>query len=485
MLFAGLAVVQAQGTSEQLKQIRSEVSVTVNDREFYLHTIRRGQTLYMISKAYGVDVNDIIRENPEVKDGIRADQKIRIPKPGSVQKEKAPAKEKKAEKKTEPVVVVKPADTIVPPAEPVALLPCGADNSTKKSVYKVALMLPLYLSEVAGLDAENPDRQTLSTARPLTFLPFYEGFRMAFDSLHAAGLPVQLTVYDVGKDTSKTRQLLRKPELKEFDLIIGLLYHRNFQMVAEFAEKQKIPVVNPISERSELLKGNPYVYKVQPAKEELIPEVARYLSTHTGSGQVITFRGGGYADAGAPDKLKKACAALGLDIRVAESQSAAITLLEKERENFLVVFNTSNEYALDLTRRLYELRNDYPMTLVGLPDWNAIEGLETEYLVTLRTHLAAPAFIDYSDSAVVRFVRAYQALYFTDPSPQAFQGYDIATYFLTALQQYGTGFGRCLSEMHHMPMQAGFDFMHEKGDGYENRHWMIYRYGNYRLVRLN
>ena len=69
----------SQSTQDQLKQMRSTVTEVIDGREFYIHTIKRGQTLYMISKAYNVDVNDLIRENPQVKEGIKADEKIRIP----------------------------------------------------------------------------------------------------------------------------------------------------------------------------------------------------------------------------------------------------------------------------------------------------------------------------------------------------------------------------------------------------------------------
>ena len=62
----------AQTTPDLLKQMRSTVTEKVDGKEYYIHTVKRGQTLYMISKAYGVDVNDLIRENPQVKEGIRA-----------------------------------------------------------------------------------------------------------------------------------------------------------------------------------------------------------------------------------------------------------------------------------------------------------------------------------------------------------------------------------------------------------------------------
>ena len=93
---------------EALKQIRSNVIEKIDGKDYYIHTIKKGQTLYMISKAYGADVNDVIRENPEVKEGIRAEQKIRIP----VNKPDEPSK------KNEKPVPPRQKELVYPPPAP-------------------------------------------------------------------------------------------------------------------------------------------------------------------------------------------------------------------------------------------------------------------------------------------------------------------------------------------------------------------------------
>jgi LysM repeat protein len=476
----------AQSTQEQLKQMRSSVVEKIDGRDFYIHTIRRGQTLYMISKAYGVEVNDIIRENPGVKEGIKADQKLRILVPG--QKNVPPLNVPPGKDKVSPAKEVNTRST-ASPAGPDSLviveLPCGIDSATKKPVYKVALMLPLFLAGVDQIDAEHPDPGIFETSKSFQFLPYYEGFRMALDSLEKQGLKIKLYVYDVDKDTAKTRLLLKKPEMKSMDLIFGLLYHQNFQIVATFAKKNRINLVNPISERSDIVTGNPYVFKVQPSKKEQTEQLAGYMSEMFAGGQVIIIRNGRYGDHDAPDRLKKACLDRSLTVQVVEGEAAAIGIFSKDKPNFLVAFSEDQAYILDLMRGLYKLRNEYNLTLVGLPNWSAVEGLETEYLVALKTHIMARSFIDYDNPAVKQFVRRYLEIYKTDPELLAFQGFDQACYFLTALKTYGTSFGRCIGELKINSMQTRFDFLHAKDNGYENRHWVIFKYENYKLVKVN
>jgi ABC-type branched-subunit amino acid transport system substrate-binding protein len=480
IIFTGFGLCQviiAQSAQDQLSQMRSSVIEKIDGRDFYIHSVRRGQTLYMISKAYGVDVKEIILENPAVREGIKADQKLRIPVPG--QKKTSHVKPTSAKEKPSNEKENK-ADSVVIPE-----LPCGKDVSTKKSEYKVALMLPFFLDGVDKIDTNHQDPKIYETSKSFQFLPYYEGFRMALDSLNKIGFKLKLFVYDVDKDTAKARQLLKKPEMKTMDMIFGLLYQPDFAIVAAFAKKNKINLINPISERSELITGNPYVYKVQPARQSQVDQLAAYMCVAFNDGKVWIIRNGKYSDSDAPERLKKACQDRNLVVRVVESQEAAIGLYLKDKPNYVVTFSKDQAYSLDLLRALYRLRNEYNLTLVGLPDWPAMEGLENDYLVALNTHMVSRSFIDYSMPMVKHFVRQYQERYKTDPDLLAFQGFDQAFYFLSALNTFGTNIGRCIAGFKMNSLQTQFDFMQSKDGGFENRHWVIYRYDNYKLVPVN
>ncbi len=58
---------------------RSETVQYIDGRPYHMHAVLQGQTLYGIARAYGVTQQDIIRENPDLEDGLRYDQMIRVP----------------------------------------------------------------------------------------------------------------------------------------------------------------------------------------------------------------------------------------------------------------------------------------------------------------------------------------------------------------------------------------------------------------------
>jgi len=57
----------------------SSEKVLIDGKKFYLHTVKQGQTLYGISKAYNVSTDDIIRINPESSNGVKTGQILKVP----------------------------------------------------------------------------------------------------------------------------------------------------------------------------------------------------------------------------------------------------------------------------------------------------------------------------------------------------------------------------------------------------------------------
>ncbi len=467
-----LAVAHAQA-QDNLKAIRSKVTEVIGGKEYYIHTVKKGQTLYMISKAYGADINEVIRENPEVKEGIKADQKIRIPMNKPEEPPKKAAKSTPAEPKE-----IQP----VPPPEEEP--PCNSINP-QKQIYNVALMLPLSLEDVEHMAVENLTSTEEGSYKPLHYIEFYEGFRMAMDSLEKSGVSVKVYVYDVGKDTVQTRRLLRNPEMKNMNLIIGAVFQKNFQIIADFAQKNGIYIVNPLSERDQIVKGHSKVIKVIPSKDSQYRQLAEILARDYSGGKILIVRNSQYKDKDAAEKLKTACVDAKLKPQVTEGYGAAIGQFSKEKENVVIVFSENKVYALQLLTKFNELRNDYRLTVVGLPKWDRIDGLEEDYLVNLKVHCMATEFTDYQDNSVVRFVAQFSEKYKTDPSRLAFEGYDCGFYFVSALQKYGKNFGRCLPEFRIKSLQTDFEFRQSgNNNGLENQHWEIFQYDNYRLRRV-
>jgi len=58
---------------------RSEKTEIINGNRYYIHKVKKGQTAYSLSKAYGVSVEDIYKNNPGADQGLQLDQELKIP----------------------------------------------------------------------------------------------------------------------------------------------------------------------------------------------------------------------------------------------------------------------------------------------------------------------------------------------------------------------------------------------------------------------
>ncbi len=58
---------------------KSQIIKWIDGEKYYIHTVAKGQGLYAIKKLYAVEEKDILEANPEVFDGLKLGQEIKIP----------------------------------------------------------------------------------------------------------------------------------------------------------------------------------------------------------------------------------------------------------------------------------------------------------------------------------------------------------------------------------------------------------------------
>lgn len=58
---------------------KSRTIVYIDGAKYYIHTVQAGETLYGLSKIYGVDEKVLLQSNPQLAAGLKKDQNIKIP----------------------------------------------------------------------------------------------------------------------------------------------------------------------------------------------------------------------------------------------------------------------------------------------------------------------------------------------------------------------------------------------------------------------
>lgn len=88
---------------------QSEQIVYIDGVKYTAYTVAKGDTLYSLSKRYGVAIDVIEGANPALTEGLKAGQTIKIPHPATPEKKQKPAKRSKKQFKSH---IVRKGDTL-------------------------------------------------------------------------------------------------------------------------------------------------------------------------------------------------------------------------------------------------------------------------------------------------------------------------------------------------------------------------------------
>lgn len=322
VLVSCLGIFSVQAQVEPVEVVPSGTIQEVEGRPYFFHHVKQGQTLYSISRAYGVSQEVIVAENPDVAFGLRFDQVIRIPafmhqvvpqetefglsrtygitieqlrafNPAIVEGGlragmqiaipgyKTVETEMAAKAEPEPYVFL-PRDPAPREYQPVEVVsPC--EHAAPSASYRVALLIPLYLDEAAHFmterdDPMDPEGLIPASHRSFSFLPYYQGVLLALDSIRQKGTDIRMEVIDVGQDLAPARALVMREDFRELDLIIGPFFPNTLEYIAGHAGQYQIPVISPLLPDNSQLRGAPNVFQATPSLEAQLASLARYIA---------------------------------------------------------------------------------------------------------------------------------------------------------------------------------------------------------------
>jgi LysM repeat protein/ABC-type branched-subunit amino acid transport system substrate-binding protein len=540
----------------QPANVKSSRIETINGKQFYIHTVEKGQTLYGISKIYSISVDEILEHNPDASTGLKKGMELKIPSKTATQipnhpvvngdstiehlvksgetlysiakqynvtvaqlKSKNPMlgdqlsigqkvlvpitiKVKPTVKNSE--IVEKINQGIPVEKEPVIVSePIRKDTGNKpmnisksfRGYYEVALLIPLYLSE--SVDANNiRNLKDLNEVKSFSFIQFYEAFAIAIKQFESKGVKVTLRVYDVVNDTTKLNKILTSPDFANVDMIIGPFLPRTFKVASRWAMQNQVFIINPFSKRTDFINNNPFVVKMEPSDQNVAMKIADYCASKYRNPNVVLLHNNSDGEKKMAAAIKQYFSARDSKIVVKEivyNEKGINGVREKlvrneqnpQQQNIIISLFTKEAIVTNFVRRLYELKMDN-IVLVAPMEWADYNNIETDYLEYLHLHYYNPYFVDYSDPKVIDFVEKFRKENNTEPQldKYAFQGYDICTYFVGALVEYGYSWTEKLNSYHPALISTKIGLNRkDENFGFENTEIQIFQLKDYRFVK--
>ncbi len=510
---------------------RSKKKENVNQQKadktdlFDIHRVRRKETLFSISRRYNVDMETIRKVNPDVDfSNLRRGSELKIPNdqwfvqqyPGrSTQGDKEEPSEIRDSRR---ISTHEMSDSLC----------INYEGIGHNRPMKVALMLPFALNETeeANIIQKVENGDTIKTVRSdriiarqsTVFTEFYEGVLLALDDLKKQNVHVDLSVYDISPDSEALEQVLKiNPELKDMDMIIGPARSNDLSVVSDFAVKNQIKVIYPLSNVNPELADNPYIFQINTPDTLVFDRMTNEIVNQAEGYNLLSIIPAGEDEYAAMffEELRKKVFfnqfALNKDINYREyrisgkeDQTNLEALLDPLKKNIVVV-PTNEEVTISKivpTLAGISKKRKINISLFGMTEWLRAQSIEPEDMFTLNAQLFTFFAFDYESSETERFIEKYRRWYHTEPHAVSsyFQnsssssgysrygawGYDVAYYFMLSMKQRGANFEYCPEPLDLHPVQFNFSFKRVSNwGGFYNQGLFLLKFGpGYEVKRV-
>ena len=445
---------------EAAPQTAPAVQTPENPDDFISHTVRWYEDINDIAKKYGVSVEVIMQANNLTTTKLKNRQKLLIPKdPVRFLAERHPAEPKQLEIRVEDLssLVVPPEEEPEEEEEVVEQEPQGRRwrfpnifGSTRKSTVNTVLLLPM---------------------RNSTSMDFYSGFLMAVKELGEAGVGSELSVYDVSNGALP----VTASQLEEADVVIGPIAPADLTKVLDLAGNRTV-VVSPLDQKAtSLLPDHRNLVQAPASLAAQYEDVIRWVREEKGAGDKVTVIS---ERNNAQSEFYTMIEQSGLEFTpfsysILQGRSIVTSLgntLSRDGVNRIIVDSESEAFVSDVVRNLALLQhNRYELVMYSPSKIRSFDTIDVENLHSVSLHVSMSYFIDYDNAKVRDFLLTYRGLYGTEPNQFAFQGYDLAKYFIQAVADNGDAWIDRLENLDSTQgLQTDFHFLDVRGGGLVN-----------------
>lgn len=421
------AASEAVTVSEEKPDKNSEV---IKDKDYFIkHTVKWYEDLDSISEKYGVPVEIIMKLNDLKGRKLTSRQKLWIPKSPehldayiatgelgykiSKIENTSKAEEPQAQKEQENERQENPFNIF---------------QYQPKTEVKIAMLLPLNASGAKPSEGN---------------MDFYSGALLAAKAMGEEGVNVDLSVYDCSGGNIP----LTPERISASDIVIGPVAGSDIVKLFE-KNQDSTYVVSPLDPRAANLVYN-YKNLIQaPASSESqYKDLVNWICDETGEkDRIIVISEKGAKDFKYNQLINGTFQEAQMDFKtfsynILEGRQVGNTLktmMTSEGANRVLVASESEAFVNDVVRNLNLLVFDkFNVVLFAPSRIRSFETIEVDNFHNTNLHCSLSYYIDYSSPEVQDFLMDYRALYNAEPSPFAYQGYDLTYYFISTISQFG------------------------------------------------
>lgn len=357
-------------------------------------------------------------------------------------------------------------------------------KTVKKNRYRIDIMIPLYVDELVKNDKIAFKGKIPEKAQG--GINFYEGIKLAVDTLTHLGYKLDVYVHDVGAAESTVEKLLSKDSLRNTDLIIGFVPSPQVAPLAKYAKTKQINFVSAFSPSDGNIKDNPYFLLLSPTLQthcEFL--LSKIVGKYPKENIVLYHRNKVALDStaysyltsdGALKQIKE------VDCNTLPDSSKLGLLFDSVGTNVVIMPIMDNQYAETLVKQLSTHFPEFHFEIYGMPSWKGMVSSKKAgaFDDNMDINLSAPYYFDQSVSSGQALANRYKQLYSSKPNEMVYRGFETTYWFADLLHKYGTIFNEKVND-NGMAIFTPFNLKPEwdKDNTFyynENKHLYIFHY---------
>lgn len=519
----------AQESKEQIKAMKDKLTVSKQEPIIY-HIVEPKETKYAISRKYGITVEELERQNPEITESLPVGYRLVI-KSNSVKEDTvAPSADRPIliKQVVKPVGIAQPQtgsaingfvfyevkakETLFSLSQQFAISQeelLGMNPSLKEGVKigmllkvpgnstaqitsqkdfvdlaqsintrdkkELVLLLPFNAAKIQGDSLKSIASRLKKDAFLNMTLDFYSGALMAIDSARVLGLNINVRIFDSeeSKNSSNVEQLVRKHNLQNSDAIIGPFYQQYLEKVAEMLQGQKVPVISPLSKDT----GKPYnnLYQAMPPSDFSKSALLNYMLSKNGNIIVVSdpkkLANREFITQNYPQtKFVVLNETGGL---VPENLKA---LLVPGRMNYVIMDSERTAMILATTRLLLSEKDTYQLQLAILEPNETLDFDEISLKRLTDLKMLYPSLTRENTAVSTKiFEKEYKKKNKIFPSQFATRGFDVTFDTMLRLSQ-GKSFEASANEDNTEMAESKFEYVKKQSGSYVNKGVFILYY---------
>ncbi len=378
---------------KELTKIKDGI-IEENDKLFVGYQIKKGDTFYSLTRFYNVSKEEMIALNPELSEGLKTGQIIKI-------------KEIEAGESFDKNIY---EDVI-------------KDNSS----LKVALLLPFLAVEYDTLEYKDIFLKS-RLANIVTDL--YLGAEIAIDSLKKQGVKVELNVFDTERNNTKINSILSENVLNNYDVVIGPLYSEEAEKVAK---NVKTPVVFPVYSKNQSNFSSSRLIKTAADKSIFRKGLIDYIDESFTEGSLILVGDGSSASNTSTNVIKKSLETNDSidNISVLQTREGYIAkdrfleVLKPNTNNWVVLTSDDDVLVADAINSLISLPDSTNARVFAINKGKAFDKIDNIKLAKVNLTYASDEYVDEASETTQLFNKQYYSKNNVLPSFYATKGFDI------------------------------------------------------------